>query len=79
MWVFGRVNELNPCNRTSVSSMLPVLRQYISIFTEGEWLLLFPMKLNRVYASQWTLGNTKLWTRTNDDWQNFRGIICKKH
>ncbi|MDR6562312.1 MULTISPECIES: SUMF1/EgtB/PvdO family nonheme iron enzyme [unclassified Arcicella] len=63
--VFGTVNELNPRDRSLINSMLPVQREYSVFFTEGEWFPLFPIKLNRVYASQWQLGNKKLWTIIN--------------
>lgn len=76
--VFGMVNELNPRDRTLISSMLPVLRQYTSFFTEGQWLPLFPTKLNRVYASQWSLKKTKLWTIINRQEQMAIGKILEE-
>ena len=63
--VFGTVNPVNPRDRTLLRSMLPVLRQYSDFFTQGTWFPLFPTQLNRVYASQWQLGEHKLWTVIN--------------
>lgn len=63
--VFGTVNPLNPRDRSLYNAMLPVLRQYTTFFTEGTWTPLFPVKLNRVYASQWQLGTQKIWTIIN--------------
>ncbi len=63
--VFGTVNPLNPRDRSLLQAMLPILRHYSSFFTTGEWFPLFPTKLNRVFASQWQLGNQTLWTIIN--------------
>ena len=63
--VFGTVNPLNPRDRSLLRAMLPILRRYSSFFTAGEWYLLFPTKLNRVFASQWQSGNQTLWTIIN--------------
>jgi gamma-glutamyl hercynylcysteine S-oxide synthase len=63
--VFGTVNPLNPRDRSLIQAILPILRRFTSFFTEGEWFPLFPVQLNRVYASQWRSGNKKLWTIIN--------------
>lgn len=63
--VSGTVNELNPRDRSLYNTMLPVLRQYTDFFTAGVWTPLIPVSLNRVYASQWQLGDKKLWTIIN--------------
>ena len=75
--VFGTINELNPRDRTLLRSMLPILRQYSDFFTRGDWFPLFPVKLNRVYASQWSLGNKKLWTIINRQEQTAMGRIAE--
>lgn len=68
--VFGTVNEVNPRDRSILRAMLPIQRRYTQFFTEGEWLPLFPIQLNRVYASHWQLGRNQLWTLINrqDQW-----------
>ena len=63
--VFGTVNEVNPHDRSLLRAMLPIQRRYAQFFTEGEWTPLFPIQLNRVYASQWQVGKSKLWTLIN--------------
>ena len=63
--VFGTVNELNPRDRSMLQAMLPLLRRYTNFFTAGEWTPLFPVRLNRVYASQWQWASQKLWTLIN--------------
>ena len=73
--VFGTVNELNPRDRSQMNAMLPAMRYFSDFFTKGEWLPLFPMKLNRVYASQWKLGNRKLYTIVNRQEQWARGRL----
>lgn len=73
--VFGTVNELNPRDRSLLRAMLPIQRQFSDYFTEGEWFPLFPIKLNRVYASQWQLGNKKLWTIVNRQEQYATGKL----
>ena len=75
--VFGTINELNPRDRTLLRSMLPIQRQFSEFFTEGNWFPLFPIKLNRVYASQWSLGNKKLWTIINRQEQEAKGRIAE--
>jgi formylglycine-generating enzyme required for sulfatase activity len=75
--VFGTINELNPRDRTLIRSMLPIQRQFSEFFTEGNWFPLFPIKLNRVYASQWSLGNKKLWTIINRQEQVATGRIAE--
>ena len=73
--VFGTVNELNPRDRSLLRAMLPIQRKFSDLFTEGEWFPLFPIKLNRVYASQWQLSNKKLWTIVNRQEQYATGKL----
>ncbi|GAB3643764.1 formylglycine-generating enzyme family protein [Spirosoma arcticum] len=75
--VFGTINELTPRDRSLMSAMLPVLRRYSAFFTEGDWYPLLPMKLNRVYASQWQLGTQKLWTIINRQEQLATGRLAE--
>lgn len=63
--VFGTVNEVNPRDRSLLRSMLPIQRRYTRFFTEGDWFPLFPIQLNRVYASRWQVGKSTLWTLVN--------------
>ncbi|MEP7323151.1 MAG: SUMF1/EgtB/PvdO family nonheme iron enzyme [Saprospiraceae bacterium] len=63
--VFGTVNTLNPRDRSLIQGILPILRKFTSFFTNGDWLPLYPVNLNRVYASQWQSGTNKLWTIIN--------------
>lgn len=76
--VFGTVNELNPRDRSLLRSMLPIQRTFSTFFTEGEWFPLFPTKLNRVYASQWQLGNKKLWSIINRQEQWAMGKLLEE-
>ncbi|MCF0069712.1 SUMF1/EgtB/PvdO family nonheme iron enzyme [Dyadobacter sp. CY261] len=73
--VFGTVNPLNARDRFYYKAMLPVLRRYSTFFTEGEWTPLFPVKLNRVYASEWRLGNKTIWTVINRQQQRAVGRL----
>jgi len=73
--VFGTVNEMNPRDRSLLNAMLPVMRQYSDFFTQGQWTPLFPVWLNRVYASLWELDNKKLWTLINRQEQLATGGI----
>nr|WP_231780397.1 SUMF1/EgtB/PvdO family nonheme iron enzyme [Spirosoma sp. KNUC1025] len=63
--VFGTVNEVNPRDRSLLRAMLPIQRRYSQFFTEGTWTPLFPIQLNRVFASRWQLGKSTLWTIVN--------------
>ncbi|QHW00354.1 formylglycine-generating enzyme family protein [Spirosoma endbachense] len=63
--VFGTVNEVNPRDRSLLRAMLPIQRRYTQFFTEGSWTPLFPIQLNRVFASRWQLGKSILWTLVN--------------
>ncbi|WP_159475047.1 SUMF1/EgtB/PvdO family nonheme iron enzyme [Dyadobacter sp. 3J3] len=76
--VFGTVNPLNPRDKYHYKTMLPVLRQYSAFFTEGEWTPLFPIKLNRIFASQWKLGNKILWTVINRQEQRTIGKLFEE-
>ncbi|GGM90229.1 hypothetical protein GCM10010967_23980 [Dyadobacter beijingensis] len=76
--VFGTVNPLNPRDRYYYGAMLPVLREYSTFFTEGEWTPLFPVKLNRVYASEWRLGKKTLWTVVNRQDQRAVGKLLEQ-
>ncbi len=76
--VFGTVNPLNSRDRYYYKALLPVLRQYNAFFTEGEWTPLFPVQLNRVFASQWKLGNKILWTIINRQEQSSIGKLFEQ-
>lgn len=73
--VFGTVNELTPRDRSLLRAMLPIQRRYTRFFTEGEWVPLVPVALNRVYASRWQVGNRKLWTVVNRQEQATTGKL----
>lgn len=76
--VFGTVNEMNPRDRSLIHAMLPILRRYSNFFTEGVWTPLYPITLNRVYASQWLLENKKLWTIINRQEQVASGKLFEE-
>ncbi|WP_375444776.1 formylglycine-generating enzyme family protein [uncultured Fibrella sp.] len=75
--VFGTVNEVNPRDRSLLRSLLPIMRRYTDFFTAGDWFPLLPVKLNRVYASQWQLGNKTLWTIINRQEQPATGKLLE--
>ena len=63
--VFGTVNELNPRDRSLISSMHPIMRHFFEFFTNGKWSPMSQTFLKNTYSSLWELDDKKLWTIIN--------------
>lgn len=75
--IFGTVNELSARDRSTLRSMLPLLRRYSGFFTKGKWTPLFPTHLERTYSSLWESDNEKLWTIINRQDQDAIGPLLE--
>ncbi|HEY0868628.1 MAG TPA: SUMF1/EgtB/PvdO family nonheme iron enzyme [Fimbriimonas sp.] len=63
--VFGSWVGWSKRNRDTLRAMLPIQRAMHRFFVEGEWTPLVPCTAERVYASEWRLGDRRLWTIVN--------------
>ncbi|MBZ0298779.1 MAG: formylglycine-generating enzyme family protein [Anaerolineae bacterium] len=63
--VFGSWVGWNARDRAILRAMLPIQRQFASLFAEGSWTPLIPTWIDGVYASQWQNQDVTLYTLVN--------------
>ncbi len=75
--VFGTWMPWSVRDKSFLKLMSPVQRKFASLFRGVEWMPLYPVSMDDVYASRWHDGNQQLWTLINrsDQWK--KGILFK--
>lgn len=73
--VFGSRRDWNPENKQLLSSMLPILRQYSTLFASEGWTPLAQTEHPDLIASLWEGRDVKLWTLLNKSTRPISGPL----
>lgn len=73
--VFGSWVGWNARDRAILRAMLPVQRQFSTVFATGKWTPLVPTLVEGVYANQWEGDGITLWTLVNRTEQAIEGQL----
>ena len=63
--VFGQWVGWSARDQSILRAMLPIQREFVSLFSGEDWIPLVPTEQAGVYASQWGRGDLRLWTLVN--------------